>query len=287
MALGLGVREDRIAEAERPFLAKYAADLRSAGYSPVTVAHYLKAATGGLTDPVNHVAKQTRYGMWSWARAAMIAYAKMERRYDLIAAIQVVPPPPKPPKKVIRVPDEQTWVMLGDLAAKRGPIGLACVLWMVYYSGMRIGAILRTTREQAQEVIRKGSTAVLDKGRGGAQERLWRPGARVRRALRVLLKSPGWQVVWQTVADGQEAAAAKVRQAIPKPYHPHCFRHKVAQELVGQNIHPRVIMEFGGWRSLTSLTIYLDNVKTSLVDNANLRLDAAIERASDKARRNT
>lgn len=286
-AIGLGVNVDRMLEAERPYLDKYAADLRAAGFSPVTVEHYVTAARGGLADPVRHVGRQVRYGMWSWARAAMIAYAKLNQRYDIIAAIQSIPPPPKPRKKLIHVPDEQTWIRLGVEAAMRGPTGLACVLWLVYYSGLRIGGILKITRQQAIEVGQRGFTAIVDKGRGGDQEHFWRPNARSRKALRVLLGLPAWHVVWQTVGDEGDdinAVEHKVWEAIPAPYHAHCFRHKVAQELVRQNIHPRVIMEMGNWHNLSSLSVYLDHVETSLVDDANVKLDASLQRAEERMR---
>jgi hypothetical protein len=150
------------------------------------------------------------------------------------------------------------------------------VLWVVFYSGLRIGDILAITRRQAEEALRTGETVIHQKGLRGERTRRWRPMSLVVPALQALVREPGWATLWSTAGTTLKGSMCNVRAAIPEPWHPHLFRHAVASYLHAAGVSDRTIMEIGGWENLASLARYMDFVPAPMVEEADRRLSTLI-----------
>jgi integrase len=186
--------------------------------------------------------------------------------------VRGLPGPRKPARKPRNVPTLEEWLEIGRRAWQiPGPLGAA--VWLVLYSGMRIGDVLDVSPGEIQEAIGRGSTSCHQKGRGGKRRRSWTPGPLCRIALdRLAEEGTGWQHLWQILGTvSKHGAEDRINKAIPKPYTAHCFRHATPTYLVALGMDLPTIATITGHESLSSLEKY---IRTSIAVPASRTYDA-------------
>lgn len=242
------------------------------GYSQVTADIYGRHVLNGHEDPIEYLRGMTSWQSWDHARYAWKLYCQLAGRMDALPDILAVPGPRKPPRKPIRLPDVQTWRELGAAALvdHPGPRGFA--LWILYYSGLRIGDILTITYQEAQEACRSGQATIRQKGGGGHKRRLWRPQWFLQPALEGLLHAPPWRWLWCLLSSTPKGAFTALATAVPRPWHPHTFRHMVVVQMHAAGVSLRTIMETTGHDSLQTLGRYLDFVPDDVVEDSHNRM---------------
>lgn len=261
-----------MSDPKRKLVESFRAWLLGRGYSPTTVDAYSVHVANGADDMILYLRNLRSWQRFKHAQESFRHLAAFCGRQDAIPTIMAVAAPRKPPKRPIRLPSLGVWRALGPWALRTYPGPLAHVLWIVFYSGLRIGDILTITRPQAEEALRTGETLIRQKGLRGERQRRWRPMSFVIPALQHLVREPGWATLYSAIGPSIKASMSAVRDAIPNPWHPHLFRHAVASYLHAAGVTDRTIMEIGGWESMQSLARYMDFVPAPMMKDADQRL---------------
>lgn len=233
--------------------------LVSRGLASTTANVYAIAIQKSFEDPVAYLRAAPTRGTWKRTRNAWARWSEWRNDPGPWQAIQGIRGPAGPPERQIRVPDPREWLRLGSQAWRiPGPLG--AILWVLIYSGLRIGDLIGLTRDQIGEAYRTGHTgSVRQKGRGGGSIRRWTPGPLAAPGVaRLAASGEGWEAVYQLLSSTPRAAAQQVARALPAPWHPHAFRHAVITYLVSIRTPLPQIAEITGHSSLSALSRYID-----------------------------
>ncbi len=249
-------------------LESFAGHMIDQGRAMTTVLRYLPHVARGWADPLGYLRTLHHWQGLQHAKHALCAYADYRQQGHLKPALMAIPDPLKPARLPVHVPRLSVWRALGPTLLREHPEELGHVLWILLYSGLRIGDLLGLTRAQ---VNRAASGAIIDmrhKGRGGRRRRTFRPVDEVLPALRWLSAVPGWGVVWQAVARNPKPAEETIRRAIPDPYSPHDFRRAFATYLYHSGVDLLTIAQMGGWESVASVERYIVIVPEEFMEGA-------------------
>ena len=253
------------------------------GYAPESAKAYGDALRKSMADPVEYMRKVGSHQFWLNCRAAWRLVAQWTGDPSIWEAVRGLPGPRKPPRRPRAVPTLEEWLQIGRRAWKTpGPLG--AVVWLVLYSGMRIGDVLDISPGEIAEARGRGSTTCRQKGRGGNRRRSWTPGPLCRIALDRLAEETGFRHLWQILSTSKGAAEDRVNKCIPKPYSAHCFRHATPTYLVALGMDLPTIATITGHESLSSLENYIRTsiaVPASRTYAAQDRLMRAILSAGD------
>lgn len=253
-------------------LESFADHLIDHGRAPVTVLRYLPHVARGWADPLGYLRTIHAWQGMQHAKNALCAYAEYRRQDHLKPSIKGVPDPLKPARRPVHVPRLSVWRALGPQMLREHPAELGHVLWILLYSGLRIGDVLGLTREQVRTASTGAIVEMRHKGRGGRRRRTFRPIDDVLPALRWLAAAPGWGVLWQAVGRSQARAEVKIRKAIPGPYEPHDFRRAFATYLYAITHDLLLIAQMGGWESAASVERYITIVPEEWLEEARSNL---------------
>jgi integrase len=168
------------------------------------------------------------------------------------------------------------WRALGPELLRRYPAELGHVLWILLYSGLRVGDVCTLTRAQVAQAATGATVEVRSKGRSGEHQRTFRPIDEVLPRLAWLSGRPGWSQVWQCVsspggkgaAGDPDRAAAILRRVLPSPYEPHDFRRAFATYQYAGGKDLKTIAQMGGWESAASVERYIVLVPEERIDQA-------------------
>ncbi len=249
-------------------LESFADHLIDHNRAPVTVLRYLPHVARGWADPLGYLRSIHAWQGMQHAKHALCAYADYRRQGHLKPALLGVPDPLKPARLPVHVPRLSVWRELGPRLLREHPAELGHVLWVLLYSGLRIGDLLGLTREQVSRAATGAIVEMRHKGRGGRRRRTFRPIDDVLPALRWLAQSPGWAVLWQSVARSTKAAETSIRGSIPDPYSPHDFRRAFATYLYHSGVDLLTIAQMGGWESVASVERYITIVPEEFMEGA-------------------
>jgi len=261
----------RIQTSHEALLASYRDYLRADRKTPVTIEEYELEVRGALENPrgiIAHLQAIPSRPRWKRCKAALIHFARLTGDTKIPGAIFRLRAPPNTPPKPRVIPTIADWRGLAKrIEAERPPF--SAVLWLVVYSGLRLGDVCRMQREWICDAAARGQTEIVQKG---DRMRRWIVGPLSEPAVRWLAgyartaRHP-WECLWEcvTLSSGYrcstyKGARQRIQRWIPEPYTPHSFRHAVASYL-RYGIEPptpiEVIMDVGGWQSMSALEQYL------------------------------
>lgn len=257
-------------------LEAFADDLLRLGRAPVTVDRYLAHVARGWSDPLRYLASLRSWQAVRHAKWALCLYADYRHQSRWRQPIMAAPEPLRPARLPVHVPSVAVWRSLGRDMLRRYPGELGHVLWILLYSGLRIGDLCTLTRAQVSAAATGATVEMRQKGRSGRRKRTFRPLDEVLPKLGWLASRPGWQEVWQSVASpggkgsarDAHAAAEILRRCIPDPYNPHDFRRAFATYLYYQGRDLLTIAQMGGWESAASVERYIVIVPEERIDQA-------------------
>jgi integrase len=238
-------------------LESFADHMIDHGRAPVTTLRYLPHVARGWADPLGYLRTIHTWQGMQHAKHALCAYADYRRQGHLKPSIMGVPDPLKPARLPVHVPRLSVWRAMGTQLLREHPAELGHVLWILLYSGLRIGDVLGLTRAQVSTASTGATVEMRHKGRGGRRKRTFRPIDDVLPALRWLAASPGWGVLWQAVGRNKKCAEATIRKCLPDPYSPHDFRRAFATYLYARTKNLLLIAQMGGWESVASVERYI------------------------------
>lgn len=252
----------------RDHILAYCDLLRAQGLSPVTIKHYREYVKKGLMFPGGILALMgTLTGkQWGVARAAFDWYARFTGDRELSSNLRMLYRPRKDPRRPIQIPTIEEWRSLG-LRAMQERAPFSCILWLQLYSGMRIGDILELENFEIREAASTGRTTMHQKGAGHTVRRDWIPGPLCQEAVNYLAQLslapdglPNYRQLYQLVHRNRDKAEQRIRQWIPKPWHPHTFRHAVPSYLRSMGHKLEDIASITGHVSLDTLQRYYIHV---------------------------
>jgi len=257
-------------------LEAFASDLLRRGWAPRTVEDYLRHVARGWADPLRYLASISTWQPQRHAKSALCLYAEFRGQGRWKEAIKAVPEPLRPPRRPVHVPSVATWRALGPELLRRHPAELGHVLWILLYSGLRVGDVCTLTRSQVTQAATGATVEMRSKGRGGKHQRTFRPLDELFPKLAWMAGRPGWAEVWQAVASpgGKGSAGdpikacAILRRYIPEPYEPHDFRRAFATYLYHAGYDLLTIAQMGGWESAASVERYIVIVPEERIDQA-------------------
>ena len=258
-------------------LSAYRSWLISRGKAVSTADLYTKLLEKSAADPMKWLREVSSYHDWLRCRSAWRLWGDWRSRPDVYQAISTVRPPARRYRPAKAIPDLRTWYELGGrLWAIPGPLG--AILWILCYSGLRVGDLVGMSAAQIREAAELGHTSrVMQKGGRG---RRWTPGPLVRPACARLARDLGpVAYVWQVLARDPKAAAAVARGRIPAPFSPHSFRHSVISYHVSIGTPLPEIQEITGHADLSALARYIQThvaVPPTRTDSNQGRLAALI-----------
>lgn len=269
-----------VARAPTPYhsdpFARFGEWMAGRGYAPSTIALYLPHARKGVGDPIGYLRSLSSWQRHQHARDTLLLYGEWTSAPpELLARIRAVSPPLRPAPKPKPLIDFNLWRSLGPLYLRQHPRELGHVLWVLTYSGLRIGDLGTLSRPEAFAASR-GETVMRQKGRGGRRLREWIPAAVVRPALARLCSFPGWTQVFQAVAGTTGGYFDSIRRAIPDPWTPHSFRRAFATYHHLQGVDDHTLCAMGGWESVSTLHRYILLVPPSRIRQANAHMSAAL-----------
>ena len=237
-------------------LAAFQSWMIARGYATTSAQRYADALAKSMADPVEYMRKVGRYQPWLLCRAAWRLVAQWTGDARVWEAVRGLPGPRKAPKAPRVIPTLEEWCEIGR-KAWQDPRPLGAIVWLVLYSGMRIGDVLDITPGEIAEARGRGSTTCRQKGRGGQRRRSWTPGPLCRLALDRLASEQGYRHLWQLIGGSRGYAEEKVNKQIPRPYSAHCFRHATPTYLVALGMDLPTIATITGHESLSSLEKYI------------------------------
>ena len=241
-----------------------------------TAVLYASHVAKGWGDPVAYLRSLRSWQGFRHARSALIRYANMRGQTRAVAVLSSIEGPMKPPARVFKVPDLAGWARLGPELVRANPGPMGDLLWIVVYSGLRIGDLLGITRAQAAELVH-GEEVVRQKGRGGRRTRLWRPAREILPAIAKLTRVPGWTILADLVSSaGVHGAAELVRQRIPHPWTPHTFRQCFATYFYQLTRDLVAVRDMGGWESTATVERYIIHLPKEVTDNYRRRMGALL-----------
>lgn len=227
------------------------------GWAENTARRYAEHVARGWADPMRYLASLTSWQGQQHAKAALCAYADHVQQPEAKGPIKGAPEPLRPPRRPVHVPTLDVWRRLGPDLLRRHPLELGHVLWVLFYSGLRIGDVCGLTRAQVAAAGDGRTVEMRQKGRGGHRKRTFRCLDVVRFALTWLARRPGWGELWQSVSSSVIGAKQAIRTAIPDPYDPHDFRRAFATYLYYNGADLLTIAQMGGWESVQSVERYI------------------------------
>jgi len=239
--------------------------LRAEELSPVTIKHYRGYLQKALTADGGPLAYMASIGgkQWGVAKAALIWYATFTRNRDLEDDIRRMRAPRKLRAAPVQIPDVDTWRRLGTLALREKP-PFSCLLWLQLYSGLRIGDLMNILHGEIETAAESGRTTMHQKGPGGKARRDWIPGPLCQGTVVWLAGTsrapdgrPTWRVLHQLASPSFRCNIEKAKQRVwdwmPKPWHPHTFRHAVPSYLYEMGWPIEDIASITGHESLETL----------------------------------
>lgn len=257
-------------------LESFAGELLRLGRAPSTVDTYLVHVARGWADPLRYLASLRHWQAVRHAKWALCLYADYRGQGQWRQAILAAPEPLRPSRRPVHVPSVVVWRALGPDLLRRHPAELGHVLWILLYSGLRIGDVCTLTRAQVAQAATGETVEMRQKGRSGRRKRTFRPLDEVRPKLAWLAGRPGWAELWQAVASvggkgsarDPKSASEILRRYIPDPYDPHDFRRAFATYLYYQGRDLLTIAQMGGWESAASVERYIVIVPEERIDQA-------------------
>jgi integrase len=242
-------------------LESFANALLKRRFARTTAVTYTVHVARGWADPIGYLRSLGSWQRQQHAKHALSAYADHIGQGGAIQAIKSVPEPIKPDRRPVHLPDLVTWQSIGPRLLQRHPGPLGHVLWILVYSGLRIGDLCGLTRYQVERAARDGAATIGQKGKGGTRKRWWKPVDDVRPALAALASEPGWSELWQASgASSKRACENGIRKRLPAPFTPHDFRRAFATYLYAQTRDLKAVAIMGGWESVQAVERYIVHV---------------------------
>lgn len=246
-------------------LVSFAEYLTKLGRCGWTTRCYVEHVARGWRDPVAYLERQRSNVEARRAKMALVHYCRHRGMLGAVPVLQAVPLPLRGPRRQVHVPDLELWRELGPrmLRAHPGPVGHT--LWVLCYSGLRVGDLLSLRRGEAESAAGGSETVIRQKGYGRRRERIWRPVSQIRPALRRLVADPGWSTLHELICpdarvDPIKRASAALRKCIPPPTRPHDFRRAFATYHYAITPDLVLIAQMGGWDSAASVERYIVHI---------------------------
>ncbi len=251
-------------------LISFAEYLVKLGRCRWTTTCYAVHVAKGWRDPLRYLEGMRSSVEARRAKMAMVHYARHRGRLALIPAIQAVPLPLRAPRRPVHVPDLELWRQLGPRMLRDNPGPRGHLLWILCYSGLRIGDLLSVRRAEAEAAGRGDETIIRQKGAGRTKVRVWRPVRQIRPALAYLVRDPGWSILADLVStstvDRIKTASSILRGRIPPPTRPHDFRRAFATYHYAIVPDLVLISQMGGWESAASVERYIVHIPRERMD---------------------
>jgi len=162
-------------------------------YTPRTARLYATTMNRALAlgGPLEVLRQATSTALWLQAGNAALAWARWKGDKVLEAHVAEVPDPKVTTEETV-VPPAEDWAKLVSIVQVSVPEPRRQVLIILLTSGLRVGDVLRLTRDQVF-LIRTNRCLIV--GQKGDHARKWRPSAEARAALLRLLEIPGWRLI--------------------------------------------------------------------------------------------
>lgn len=256
-------------EEARATLDTYCDLLRSSDQlSPITIRQYRRYLRHSLfcdLGQIGYLSTITAH-QWPIARNALEWYATLTHDKQLSDDLRMLRAPRKPPAEPVQIPDLDTWRALGAAAVKEKP-PFSCVMWLQLFSGLRISDILELKNDEVVTAATTGRTTMHQKGPRHKARRDWIPGPLCLPTVQYLARmatapdgKPTWHTLYRLVHRDQHEAEVLIRRWIPKPWHPHSFRHAVPSYLHELGFSLEDIASITGHQSLETLQRYIHQV---------------------------
>ncbi len=236
--------------------------------SPVTIRQYRRYLRHSLCCAGGQLAYLSTVTPHEWpiAKNAIDWFATLTHDKQLADDLRMLRSPRKPPSKPVQIPDLDTWRALGDAALREKP-PFSCVLWLQLFSGLRISDILELKNDEVITAATTGRTTMHQKGPMHKARRDWIPGPLCLPTVQYLARmstapdgKPTWHTLFRLVHRSQEEAETRIRLWLPKPWHPHTFRHTVPSYLNELGFSLEDVASITGHQSLETLRQYIHSV---------------------------